>query len=92
MSKETSPRVIGSIIVFLGAFLIWLNWFYVRESGQFFALAAIIGPTVIGYGLSVIIRPPSKMPQTEFKLVHKVFAGIGFCLGLTYFLLLKFGI
>jgi len=91
MSNAASSRFIGLIIVFLGAFLIGLNWFYVRKSGQFFSLAAIIAPTAVAYGLSVIICPPPKMPQSEFKLIHKILAGLGLCLGLILFALLKFG-
>ena len=90
MSNENSSRVIGVIIVCLGVFLIGLNGFCAYRTGQFYAIAAFLGPIAMTYGLAVILRPPPKMPQTEFGLLHKVFASAGFFLGLACFLVLKF--
>jgi hypothetical protein len=89
--KSESPRLIGSIIAFIGIFLIGFDWYLTKARGHFFSLAAIIGPTATAYGFSILINPPPKMPQTEFGLIYKIFAGIGFCLGLSYFFLLKLG-
>jgi hypothetical protein len=90
MSNENSSRVIGVIIVCLGVFLTGLNGFCAYRTGQFYAIAAFLGPIAMTYGLAVILRPPSKMPQTEFEALHKVFASIGFFLGVAYFLILRF--
>jgi hypothetical protein len=91
MNNESSPRLIGALVVFLGVLLVGLNWFYVHRNGQFFAIAAIAGPTATGYGVSILIRPPETMPQKNFEQIHKILAGLGFSLGVIYFLLLKFG-
>ena len=90
MIPDPSPRVFGVIIVCVGALLIGLSVVSVLRSGEFYVLASILGPTGAAYGLSIILRPPPMMPQTEFGLIHKVLTGVGCCLGLIFFLLLKF--
>ena len=90
MNKSVSSRAIGVIIFLLGAFLIGLNGYLAVKKGSFFGIAAFFGPFASSYGVSVVIRPPAKMPQTELETIHSRFLGLGVCLGIVYFLVLKF--
>ena len=90
MNKSASPRAIGVIIFFLGAFLIGLNAYLAVKKGSFYGIAAVFGPFASSYGFSVIVRPPAEMPQTTLETIHSWFLGVGICLGVAYLLILKF--
>jgi len=90
MNKSESPRLIGVIIFLIGIFLIGFNAYLAIKQGKFYGIAAFLGPIGALYGFAVILRPPVKMPQTEFTPFHKRFFGAGMFLGVVYLLILMF--
>jgi len=91
MRNDASPRVYGAMIILFGLLLIGVNLNCLHRSGEFFAIAALGGPTATAYGLAILISPPEKWPPTKFKTIHAILTLVGFGVGVVHFLTLKFG-